>query len=149
MKEEELPKGTSNVWMQIDDEMKNDIILEDGKLPQNIEDMLKQTAIRTILYQISVNYREELEKLLGKDNVDENGQPKALLEDIIPIQLYEFICKNIIGRIPPIEIEITSDEETEDTEDTEESIRESIMKLDEINDSEISFEEGDDDFNNE
>jgi hypothetical protein len=140
---EKLPEGTSNVWMQIDDENKKDRVLEDGKLPKEIEDMLKQTAIRTILYQISANYREELEKLLGKDNIDENGQPKALSEDVIPIELYEFICKSIIGKIPSIEIEIT-DEETEEMEETEESVRDAINKLEEINDSEISFEDSDD-----
>lgn len=109
--ENELPKDLpSNVLMQLDDEALESINLEEGVLPEEIEFMLKQTAMRTILYQISENYREELEKLLGSDNIDENGQPKALSESTIPFELYEFICKNIIGTVPPIEIEITNED---------------------------------------
>lgn len=108
--ENEIPKDLpSNVLMQIDNEELSKINIENGKLPDEIEDMLKQTAMRTILYQVSENYREELENLLGKDNIDENGQPKALAESTIPYELYEFICKNVLGQIPPIEIEITND----------------------------------------
>lgn len=106
----------SNIWMQLDDEKLDSINIEDGVLPEDIEEMLKQTAMRTILYQISVNYRDELESLLGKDNVDENGQPKALQESKIPFELYEFICKNIVEYIPPIEIEITSEDDKDGIE---------------------------------
>ncbi len=115
--ENEIPKDLpSNVIMQLDDEQLASINIEDGILPEQIEFMLKQTAMRTILFQISENYREELEKLLGSDNIDENGQPKALAESTIPQKLYEFICKNVIGTIPPIEIEIT--DESAESEDT-------------------------------
>jgi hypothetical protein len=113
---EELNNVPSSVWMQLDDEKLNSINIEDGILPEDIEDMLKQTAMRTILYQISANYREELEGLLGKDNIDENGQPKALQEARIPFELYEFICKNIISHVPPIEIEITNEDEKDGIE---------------------------------
>jgi restriction endonuclease len=117
--ENELPKNLpSNVLMQIDDDTLNTINVEDGKLPKEVEEMLKQTAMRTILYHISENYREELENVLGKDNIDENGQPNALLESTIPYELYEFICKQVIGTIPPIEIEITNDEPVDETDDT-------------------------------
>lgn len=117
--ENELPKDLpSNILMQIDNEALESINLQEGSLPQEIEFMLKQTAMRTILYQISENYREELEKLLGSENIDENGQPKALAESTIPFELYEFICKNIIGNVPPIEIEITNGEtESNDSEE--------------------------------
>ncbi len=115
--ENEIPKDLpSNVIMQLDDEQLASINIEDGILPEQIEFMLKQTAMRTILFQISENYREDLEKLLGSDNIDENGQPKALAEGTIPQELYEFICKNVIGTIPPIEIEIT--DESAESEDT-------------------------------
>jgi hypothetical protein len=118
--ENEIPKDLpSNVIMQLDDETLSKINIEDGELPKEIETMLKQTAMRTILYQISENYREELETLLGKDNIDENGQPKALSEAMIPVELYEFICKNIIGTIPPIEIEITNEESSDNESDTD------------------------------
>jgi len=117
--ENEIPKNLpSNVLMQLDNEEFQDINIEDGNLPEEIQNTLKQTAMRTIIYQISENYREELENLLGKDNVDENGQPKALLETAIPFELYEFICKNIIGQVPPIEIEIIDESDT--SEKTEE-----------------------------
>jgi hypothetical protein len=118
--ENEIPKDLpSNVIMQLDDEQLASINIEDGILPEQIEFMLKQTAMRTILFQISENYREELEKLLGSDNIDENGQPKALAESTIPQELYEFICKNVIGTIPPIEIEITDESaESAESEDT-------------------------------
>lgn len=120
--ENELPKDLpSNVLMQLDGEALESINLEEGVLPEEIEFMLKQTAMRTILYQISENYREELEKLLGSDNIDENGQPKALSESTIPFELYEFICKNIIGTVPPIEIEITN-EDTNVDDSEEDSI---------------------------
>lgn len=115
--ENEIPKDLpSNVIMQLDDEQLESINVEDGVLPEQIEFMLKQTAMRTILFQISENYREELEKLLGSENIDENGQPKALAESTIPQELYEFICKNVIGTIPPIEIEIT--DESAESQDT-------------------------------
>lgn len=120
--ENELPKDLpSNVLMQLDGEALESINLEEGVLPEEIKFMLKQTAMRTILYQISENYREELEKLLGADNIDENGQPKALSESTIPFELYEFICKNIIGTVPPIEIEITN-EDTNFDDSEEDSI---------------------------
>lgn len=110
MKEEENNKlQQSNVWMQLDDEALNSIDLSEGNLPEDVEFMLKQTAMRTILHQVSHNYREELENLLGKDNIDEYGQPIALQESTIPFELYEFICKNIIGIVPDIEIEITDE----------------------------------------
>lgn len=116
--ETEIPKNLpSNVLMQIDDDALNTINIEDGKLPEELETMLKQTAMRTILFQISENYREALEALLGEDNIDENGQPKALLETTIPLELYEFICKSIIGHIPPIEIEITQDDFSNENND--------------------------------
>lgn len=117
MENTEMPNNVpSNIWMQLDDEKLDSINIEDGVLPEDIEEMLKQTAMRTILYQISVNYRDELESLLGKDNVDENGQPKALQESKIPFELYEFICKNIVEYIPPIEIEITSEDDKDGIE---------------------------------
>jgi hypothetical protein len=123
--ENELPKDLpSNILMQIDNEALESINLEEGSLPQEIEFMLKQTAMRTILYQISENYREELEKLLGSENIDENGQPKALAESTIPFELYEFICKNIIGNVPPIEIEITTGET--ESNDSEEDVNSDI-----------------------
>ena len=111
MKKEENNKlQQSNVWMQLDDEALNSIDLSEGNLPDDVKFMLKQTAMRTILHQVSQNYREELENLLGKDNVDEYGQPIALQESTIPFELYEFICKNTIGIVPDIEIEIINDE---------------------------------------
>lgn len=117
MKEEENNKlQQSNVWMQLDDEALNSIDLSEGNLPDDVQFMLKQTAMRTILHQVSQNYREELENLLGKDNVDEYGQPIALQESTIPFELYEFICKNIIGIVPDIEIEITNDETDQSVE---------------------------------
>lgn len=117
MKEEENNKlQQSNVWMQLDDEALNSIDLSEGNLPDDVQFMLKQTAMRTILHQVSQNYREELENLLGKDNVDEYGQPIALQESTIPFELYEFICKNIIGIVPDIEIEITNDETEQSVE---------------------------------
>jgi hypothetical protein len=112
MENMETPNNVpSNVWMQLDDDKLNTIKIEDGIIPDEIEEMLRQSAMRTILYQISVNYREELENCIGKDNVDENGQPKALQESKIPYELYEFICKNIIEYVPPIEIEISNEDE--------------------------------------
>lgn len=132
--ENELPKDLpTNILMQIDNESLESINIEEGNLPQEIEHMLKQTAMRTILFQISENYREELEKLLGSDNIDENGQPKALAESTIPFELYEFICKNIIGTVPPIEIEITSEEsktEESENEHSENNVSEDDMKSD-------------------
>lgn len=111
MEKKENPENLpSNIWMQIDDEKLDSINIEEGVLPEDIEEMLRQTAMRTILYQIATNYREELESLLGSDNIDENGQPKALQESKIPFELYEFICKNIIEFVPPIEIEITDED---------------------------------------
>lgn len=127
MKEEENNKlQQSNVWMQLDDEALNSIDLSEGNLPEDVQFMLKQTAMRTILHQVSQNYREELENLLGKDNVDEYGQPIALQESTIPFELYEFICKNIIGIVPDIEIEITNDETDQSVEiiDNAETIEE-------------------------
>lgn len=116
MKEETNKLQQSNVWMQLDDESLNNIDVSEGNLPEDVQFMLKQTAMRTILHQISHNYREELENLLGKDNIDENGQPHALQESTIPFELYEFICKNIIGMVPNIEIEITNEETEESIE---------------------------------
>lgn len=120
--ENEIPKDLpSNVLMQLDNDALESINLEQGTLPEEIELMLKQTAMRTILHQISENYREELEKLLGAENIDESGQPKALSESTIPFELYEFICKNIIGTVPSIEIEITN-EESDITDSEEDSV---------------------------
>lgn len=116
MKEETNKLQQSNVWMQLDDESLSNIDVSEGNLPEDVQFMLKQTAMRTILHQISHNYREELENLLGKDNIDENGQPHALQESTIPFELYEFICKNIIGMVPNIEIEITNEETEESIE---------------------------------
>lgn len=101
----------SSVPMQITDDVLNTLNVDSNGLSKETEEALKQTAMRTIIYQISANYREELEKLLGEDNIDENGQPKALQEATIPKELYEFICKNTIGMIPDIEIEIIDESE--------------------------------------
>ena len=125
----------SSVPMQITDDVLNALNVDSHELSKESEEALKQTAMRTIIYQISTNYREELENLLGKDNLDENGQPIALREDTIPKELYEFICKNIISIIPDIEIEII-----EESEQTTEVSDEAEGELD-SNDSQNSFEE--------
>ena len=125
----------SSVPMQITDDVLNELNFDSHELSKEAEEALKQTAMRTIIYQISTNYREELENLLGKDNLDENGQPIALREDTIPKELYEFICKNIISIIPDIEIEII-----EESEQTTEVSDEAEGELD-SNDSQNSFEE--------
>jgi predicted HAD superfamily phosphohydrolase len=125
----------SSVPMQITDDVLNALNVDSHELSKEAEEALKQTAMRTIIYQISTNYREELENLLGKDNLDENGQPIALREDTIPKELYEFICKNIISIIPDIEIEII-----EESEQTTEVSDEAEGELD-SNDSQNSFEE--------
>ena len=131
-----IPKNeASSVPMQITDDVLSTLNVDSNELTKEAEEALKQTAMRTILYQISANYREELENLLGEDNIDENGQPKALQEATIPKELYEFICKNIIGIIPDIEIEIVNESETssEPINDTEEEFN--------SDDSQNSFEE--------
>ena len=125
----------SSVPMQITDDVLNALNVDSHELSKEAEEALKQTAMRTIIYQISTNYREELENLLGKDNLDENGQPIALREDTIPKELYEFVCKNIISIIPDIEIEII-----EESEQTTEVSDEAEGELD-SNDSQNSFEE--------
>ena len=79
----------SSVPMQITDDVLNALNVDSHELSKEAEEALKQTAMRTIIYQISTNYREELENLLGKDNLDENGQPIALREDTIPKELYD------------------------------------------------------------
>lgn len=127
----------SSVKMQVTDDVLESIEVNEEGLSKEAEEMLKQTAMRTILFQISMNYKEELETLLGKDNVDESGQPIALQESSIPYELYEFICKNIIGMVPDIEIEIIEEGDPSEIiieveEDSEESQTE---------DSEDSFEE--------
>lgn len=132
--EENIPqKQSTSVQMQMTDDVLNPLTDDSEGLSKEAEEALKQTAMRTILYQISANYREELEELLGKDNIDENGQPLALQEATIPQELYEFICKNIIGMIPTIEIEIVE----ESNQESEKVSNEEEMK----DDSEDSFEE--------
>ncbi len=122
--EENLPqKQTTSVQMQITEDVLNPLATDSEGLSKETEETLKQTAMRTIIYQISANYREELEELLGKDNIDENGQPLALQEATIPQELYEFICKNVIGMIPTIEIEIVEEanQESEEASNEEEN----------------------------
>jgi hypothetical protein len=122
--EENLPqKQTTSVQMQITEDVLNPLATDSEGLSKETEEALKQTAMRTIIYQISANYREELEELLGKDNIDENGQPLALQEATIPQELYEFICKNVIGMIPTIEIEIVEEanQESEEASNEEEN----------------------------
>lgn len=125
----------SSVPMQITDDVLNTLNVHSNELSKEAEEALKQTAMRTIIYQISANYREELENLLGEDNIDENGQPKALQEATIPNELYEFICKNTIGMIPDIEIEII--------DESEQVQQDSIVVEEESNpdESQNSFEE--------
>lgn len=76
-------------------------------LPPEVKEMLIQTTMRTILFQISANYKEEMKALLGEDKLDEDGNIIALMEGSIPKELYAFICEKIIGYVPPIEFEIT------------------------------------------
>ena len=125
----------SSVPMQITDDVLNTLNVDSNELTKEAEEALKQTAMRTIIYQISANYREELENLLGEDNIDENGQPMALQEATIPKELYDFICKNIIGIIPDIEIEII--EESEQITDVSDEAEDEL----DSNDSQNSFEE--------
>jgi hypothetical protein len=120
MKEANTPLNQStSIPMELTDYSLNISYDEAEGISKELEETLKQTAIRAILHQISQNYREELENLLGKDNIDEFGQPHALREAVVPFELYEFICKNIIGMIPDIEIEITDGQESSEEEPKE------------------------------
>ncbi len=105
---------SSSVDVQLDGDNLNSLLESmDGGLSPEAEGMLIQTAMRTILFQIVANYRDELHTLLGEDKFDDDGNIIALTESEIPVELFEFICDKIMGYVPKIEIEIINNEENE------------------------------------
>lgn len=102
---------TTKVEVQLSHSKLDDLLNEsEGGISEEVRHMLIQTAMRTILFQINSNYREELVKILGSDKIDEDGNILALNDSEIPTELFEFICDKIMGYVPNIDIEITNGE---------------------------------------
>ncbi len=112
LKPEDVPKDYSEVEMVLDEEQMRTILslIPEGatELPDEVQYLLKQTAMRMILFQVSSQYPDQVRELLGEEQVNEEGHIISLLTatEILP-EFYEFVCSNVIGMVPELEFEIT------------------------------------------